>query len=574
MAVIVMVVQIFLGSYIFGSLLHILVFKDVMYEEHNKRMHMLEFFCKRHSLPSDLRQDLADHFTYQFQRTRTSKKASLLDVKLPEALEQGVAEHAYYHLLHTCVTLPNAPFHNVSTPFLRSMAVILQDIYCRPEELIIQMNDRAFQLMFVSRGDVILFDANWKEVQHLGPDSPLVPPIMGEVAFFIGCTQPFHAKVASTGDAQLCVLPREAYLKLMNSFPEQHEIIMRNITLKFGLNMQGNDNEIQVSVPMSLEEEAARPFIRELIKEALWSNNIATLGLMMDAATIGNSEEVLKTVRMGFDINAVNYDRQTALHLMARQGYHTDMEALLNEGADVNARDRWGKTALQEAIHNGHEHAVQLLLKWNSKMYIENGASSLCTAASEGNVNLCTILLENGLDPNVGDYDRRTALHLACAEGHNRVVSLLIWKKADLGLKDRWGVTPLQDAIKARHDLVVELLCKEGVSLDKKASVEYMCEAATNDDVEQLKLLSRCGCDMNECDYDSRTPLMLAAAEGNLCSVHYLLYAGAMVNIADRWGGTALCDAVCDPPPPPPFQSSPVSKRGLPVCVKEMFPAL
>jgi hypothetical protein len=58
------------------------------------------------------------------------------------------------------------------------------------------------------------------------------------------------------------------------------------------------------------------------------------------------------------------------------------------------------------------------------------------------------ILLENGLDANAGDYDRRTALHLACAENQNRVVAVLIEKGADISVKDRWGVTPLEDAIK------------------------------------------------------------------------------------------------------------------------------
>ena len=37
---------------------------------------------------------------------------------------------------------------------------------------------------------------------------------------------------------------------------------------------------------------------------------------------------------------------------------------------------------------------------------------------------------------------------------------------------------------------------------------------------------------------------MLAAAEGKTTCVHYLLYAGASVNCVDRWGGTALNDAL------------------------------
>jgi ankyrin repeat protein len=37
-------------------------------------------------------------------------------------------------------------------------------------------------------------------------------------------------------------------------------------------------------------------------------------------------------------------------------------------------------------------------------------------AAGEGNIAQVKRLIENGVDPNMGDYDRRTALHLASAE--------------------------------------------------------------------------------------------------------------------------------------------------------------
>ena len=33
-------------------------------------------------------------------------------------------------------------------------------------------------------------------------------------------------------------------------------------------------------------------------------------------------------------------------------------------------------------------------------------------------------MLQNGVDPDVGDYDKRTAMHLACAQGHQKVSSL------------------------------------------------------------------------------------------------------------------------------------------------------
>lgn len=37
-------------------------------------------------------------------------------------------------------------------------------------------------------------------------------------------------------------------------------------------------------------------------------------------------------------------------------------------------------------------------------------------------------------------------------------------------------------------------------------------------------------------DYDARYPIHLAAAEGEVVSVEFLIYAHAEINIRDRWG--------------------------------------
>ncbi|KAK3012444.1 hypothetical protein RJ639_010367 [Escallonia herrerae] len=55
-------------------------------------------------------------------------------------------------------------------------------------------------------------------------------------------------------------------------------------------------------------------------------------------------------------------------------------------------------------------------------------------------------MLRGGISPNVQDYDRRTALHLAASEGHASIVELLVQYKADVNLEDRWHRTPLTDA--------------------------------------------------------------------------------------------------------------------------------
>ena len=47
------------------------------------------------------------------------------------------------------------------------------------------------------------------------------------------------------------------------------------------------------------------------------------------------------------------------------------------------------------------------------------------------------------VDINAGDYDKRTALHLAAGEGHTDVVQLLCERGANVNIEDRWGGRPL-----------------------------------------------------------------------------------------------------------------------------------
>jgi len=61
-------------------------------------------------------------------------------------------------------------------------------------------------------------------------------------------------------------------------------------------------------------------------------------------------------------------------------------------------------------------------------------------------------------------YDKRTALHLSAAEGHDSVVSFLLQNGAEAGFQDRWGGSALLDATRGNHLACVALLRDAGVS--------------------------------------------------------------------------------------------------------------
>lgn len=71
-------------------------------------------------------------------------------------------------------------------------------------------------------------------------------------------------------------------------------------------------------------------------------------------------------------------------------------------------------------------------------------------------------LLDSGIDVNFRDIDNRTALHVAACQGFVDVVGLLIERGADVDPKDRWGSTPLADAIHYKHHDMIKFLEKHG----------------------------------------------------------------------------------------------------------------
>eukprot|EP01060_Flectonema_neradi_P005062 TRINITY_DN13355_c0_g1_i25.p1 TRINITY_DN13355_c0_g1~~TRINITY_DN13355_c0_g1_i25.p1 ORF type:complete len:1255 (+),score=233.77 TRINITY_DN13355_c0_g1_i25:52-3816(+) len=134
------------------------------------------------------------------------------------------------------------------------------------------------------------------------------------------------------------------------------------------------------------------------------------------------------------DVNAREHGL-TALHLASAVGDSSSALALIQAEADVNARDARGQTPLHLSVINGRSDVVELLLNWRS---VDIGAvdnqglgvfyilsATLHSAASEGRSDVVELLLVRGADPEVLDFDGKTALQLAQAGGHTDTAALL-----------------------------------------------------------------------------------------------------------------------------------------------------
>ena len=78
-------------------------------------------------------------------------------------------------------------------------------------------------------------------------------------------------------------------------------------------------------------------------------------------------------------------------------------------------------------------------------------SGKLCAAAEEGDNKLLQRYLDAGADPDAADYDKRTPLMLAAAEGSMKTCEMLLKYGADRRFKDRWGHTAEQEATFHKH---------------------------------------------------------------------------------------------------------------------------
>ncbi|KAK1370794.1 Potassium channel [Heracleum sosnowskyi] len=75
----------------------------------------------------------------------------------------------------------------------------------------------------------------------------------------------------------------------------------------------------------------------------------------------GNVNFIKMALSSGVDPNSIDYDHRTPLHVAASQGFYLLANLLLEAGASVLLKDRWGNTALDEGKISGNKHLIELL---------------------------------------------------------------------------------------------------------------------------------------------------------------------------------------------------------------------
>ena len=228
-----------------------------------------------------------------------------------------------------------------------------------------------------------------------------------------------------------------------------------------------------------------------------------------------------------------NDDRRLVDAARARDA--SEVRALLDAGADANARQPDGATALHWAAHRGDAGMARLLLRAGAEVDAAGayGVTPLSLAAANANASLVELLLEAGADPDAARESGETPLMRAAATGSVAVVRALLAAGANVDAADPLGAqTPLMLAASGRHPDVVALLLARGADVEARSRLGFtpLLFAAREGDVTSARRLVAAGADVDAAMPDGTSALIVATVRGQVRVARFLLEAGADPN--------------------------------------------
>jgi len=269
--------------------------------------------------------------------------------------------------------------------------------------------------------------------------------------------------------------------------------------------------------------------------------------LLHTATMLGRSRVVDMLLTAGAEVDA-RLHHKTPLIISAEKGYETTALVLLDRGANRQAEDSDGRTALHlAAVGKGMERRLRHegATSWEGDG--DQRHERLNLTARNGHEAILRILLNRMAIIEAKDNDKRTALHLAAEGGHYNMAKLLLGNGADPECRDSDERTALHLAAEAGHEATVRVLLENGAKIDSTdINNQTALHLAAEDGYEMVaSLLLEIGADSKHQDFDGRTALHLAAEGGHEATVRLLLRKGVFIDVKDKNGQTALQVAAC-----------------------------
>lgn len=237
---------------------------------------------------------------------------------------------------------------------------------------------------------------------------------------------------------------------------------------------------------------------------------------LLQGAMEGNTALVKRSIEQRAELETKNEEGETALILAAWYGSPEIVILLLENGANVNAQDKLGFTAIAKASSLGvgrHYEIVELLIQASANVNLKtkDGRSPFILAIINGHRELSNVLKRAGAKDEPYFTGEETNLELLAAArlGNLNRVQYVMFFKPNINANDELGMNSLMYSARNGNREILNLLLKSGAKVDAK-------------------------------DKSGKTALMFAARRGHKEIVSLLLDYDADIDIEDNSKYTAI----------------------------------
>ncbi|KAH0346535.1 hypothetical protein KCU81_g3912, partial [Aureobasidium melanogenum] len=293
-----------------------------------------------------------------------------------------------------------------------------------------------------------------------------------------------------------------------------------------------------------IEDDEVNTYLREAVSRGSSAKGTYILSNQ-------NSQDEFISTAQSWAYQRLQVDPQDELGLIARSlasnGRHEELVHLLleNDQIDVNARDIFGSTPLEEFSGLGYHKIVHMLLTRGADVNALSGeyGNALQAASAHGHDKIVQMLLEHNADVNAQGGKHGNALQAASRKGHDKIVRMLLSRDARITTETFYHLFASQRG----PPLLSSLSCiQKGTILEKDPDngKTLLHLAAENGRTSVIERCLELGAEVNATDVSGRTALHYAARNGHVEVVKILVQAKADRTMLDNDKQSALVHAL------------------------------
>ena len=297
---------------------------------------------------------------------------------------------------------------------------------------------------------------------------------------------------------------------------------------------------------------ATDPFIRWMLQRGVDAKNTLVDKIpLIHFSTIGHVEGVTILLQENANLLARDEQGNSPLMLASKNGKATVVELLCVALSDaINAQNDGGNTALMLAAANGHVDVVNILINSGAeidKQDKQNGYTALIQALHNSQWTVADLLSSAGSSLEIWDRRGDHPLGLFAKMGTISAVSWLLGANVYIDAQTSGGRTALLKAVEAGQDSVVALLLKSKPCTETRGGARGytpLHSAAVRGNSYQVRTLLEAGANPNTVNKAWWSPLADASALGHDDVVKILLDNGAYIETRDDQNRTPLHTSV------------------------------